>query len=507
MDFGGQSCQTLGYYHGALHCSADCSEVDATSCLGYCGNGVAETDATGHDEECDGRDQRGMTCLDFSSKWTGGALGCDASCKRTTDACTALSWDTSDSGVITTQELYAVWGTGEFDVFAVGRGGTILRFGAPAAAWTHMDSQTTRDLHAIWGSSDSDIFAVGDDGMDGEIIHYDGHAWTPIPSLPSTTLRGVWGRSASDVFAVGNTILHYSGAGTNWTPMPLPNSNLAGIWGDADGDLFAVGNRVLRGDGWQWLPQFVPVLPFSGPETAVWGSSGTNIFAVRNDTDGPLHYDGNTWTQMDLSPMGMGAAHAVWGRLGTDVYVAGSGGSMLHYNGSGWSPVFSGVTVPLYGIWGTPNGGLFVVGAGGTILHAWDAAPASRSAYVVPIYCSGEYFGDTTGGPSMFRRYGCRGAREDTGPDVYYRLASPITGRMTVRLQPRAADLDLVVLAADAVGNADPDNGCLVASQQDGVTDEEITVPLETGKTYYLVVDGYDGAASGYTLDLQCQKQ
>jgi hypothetical protein len=55
------------------------------------------------------------------------------------------------------------------DVFAVGSGGTILRY--DGRVWSPMTSGTTVTLNSVWGSSSSDIFAVGSGGM---ILHYDG---------------------------------------------------------------------------------------------------------------------------------------------------------------------------------------------------------------------------------------------------------------------------------------------------------------------------------------------
>ena len=52
------------------------------------------------------------------------------------------------------------------------------------------------------------------------------------------------------------------------------------------------------------------------------------------------------------------------------------GGTILHYNGSAWSPMTSGTTFVLNGIWGSSGNNVFAVGEGGTILHyngsAWS---------------------------------------------------------------------------------------------------------------------------------------
>jgi hypothetical protein len=48
---------------------------------------------------------------------------------------------------------------------------------------------------------------------------------------------------------------------------------------------------------------------------------------------------------------------------------------------------------------------------------------------------------------------------------------------------------------------------CVGASQQSGTALEEVTFAATQGATYYLVVDGYDGAVSGYSLEIDCAKQ
>jgi hypothetical protein len=66
--------------------------------------------------------------------------------------------------------------------------------------------------------------------------------------------------------------------------------------------------------------------------------------------------------------------NAVSGSSATDVWVAGASGTMLHYNGSSWSPATSGTSVALHGVWAdTPPGSytadVYAVGDNGTVQH------------------------------------------------------------------------------------------------------------------------------------------
>ncbi len=109
--------------------------------------------------------------------------------------------------------LYAVWGSGPGDVWAVGDNGAIRHFTAGATRWTIVESPTTAKLRGVWGSGPSDVWAVG---ADGALIHYDGTKWSAATAAfapgKKPSLIGVWGSGSSDVWAVGSgTIFHYTG--------------------------------------------------------------------------------------------------------------------------------------------------------------------------------------------------------------------------------------------------------------------------------------------------------
>jgi hypothetical protein len=60
---------------------------------------------------------------------------------------------------------------------------------------------------------------------------------------------------------------------------------------------------------------------------------------------------------------------SVWGSSGSDIFAVGDHGTILHYDGTAWSTMTSGMTDWLYGVWGSSDSDVFAVGYNGTTLH------------------------------------------------------------------------------------------------------------------------------------------
>jgi hypothetical protein len=264
--------------------------------------------------------------------------------------------------------LYSVWGSGPTDIFAVGtsplgkRGydGVILHY--DGASWTSLagpgvgtpDGSVQVAFFSVWGTSPSSVFAVGEASTDfdrGLIAHYDGSRWTEMPfnSADGRVLNDVGGTSEQDVYAVGYSdaevslkrkfslsaraqlfseglILHYDG--NAWQEVQPSGLNIAytAVWSSAPNDVFVVGNTddqgtILHFDGSSWTP--MPCPP-TGPLLDVWGNSGHDVYAVGVGTI--LHYDGQAWTEVLAASQRFAG---VWASSPTDVFVAGSSGTVL----------------------------------------------------------------------------------------------------------------------------------------------------------------------------------
>jgi hypothetical protein len=85
-----------------------------------------------------------------------------------------------------------------------------------------------------------------------------------------------------------------------------------------------------------------------------------------------------------------------------------------------------------------------------------------------------------------------------TGPEAAHRFTTSGNGSVTIQLNGFGADLDLFLLSF-----CDPAFGIAVSENQ-GNAPEQIVVNNLPAGTYYVLVDGYNGAASSYNLLVTC---
>jgi hypothetical protein len=281
-------------------------------------------------------------------------------------------WGTSSS------DLFAVGETAEGNPTSA-----VLHFGGQG--WTEQLTVPNQRLLAVWGSSATDVFAVGFNAIaagPGGLIHrYDGTSWTQMedPPLEEPVYLGVWGSSGSDVYAVGEffdsrdnvLVSHFDGV--SWTQVPTENIG-GGIATDVSGtsasDVYVAGYSypgdgyfVGHYDGSSWI-----IAPFQeeGVLRGVWASGSSDVFAVGFDSNGGfiIHYDGSSWSRMAAPSTPDGLAD-VWGSSGTDVYAVGGDG-ILHYDGSQWTQVFQEGGEEVFGFSSTD---VYVVDGNGSVLR------------------------------------------------------------------------------------------------------------------------------------------
>ncbi len=99
-DFGGITCQSIGFSGGDIRCTAACT-LDVSGCLlntsGKCGDGIIESG-----EQCDSDDLGGQTCE--SRGYAAGQLRCTSGCRFDESLCTNEVPSTCGNGIIESGE-------------------------------------------------------------------------------------------------------------------------------------------------------------------------------------------------------------------------------------------------------------------------------------------------------------------------------------------------------------------------------------------------------------------
>ena len=280
--------------------------------------------------------------------------------------------------------LNGLWGSSATDVFAVGSDG--LGAYEYQGAILHYDGTTWTGtpptgiglgevvLYSAWGSSPTDVYVVGEDFTffpNALVAHFDGDGWDRLV-LPETNFRvlfDVHGTSAQDVWAVGYSDLEFLLRGSAARPSLRMRS--------AESQIQATQGIVLHYDGSSWTEFGTPEqdLLFNG----VWSAAPNDVFVVgqRGLAGAAYHFNGTAWTPMIVPPVRQ--LMDVWGTSGTDVYAVGDG-TILHYDGSAWTEM-EPMERLLTGVWGSSAVDVFAVGGGGTILHGTPALPTQPAPF------------------------------------------------------------------------------------------------------------------------------
>jgi hypothetical protein len=307
----------------------------------------------------------------------------------------AGQWSYVEMDCPTDVDLSAVWGTGFFNVYAVGEDGTILHFDGTGWTIVEYEADTHPNLHVVSGAAADLIWAAGANRF---LLEFDGEQWSQqetvfdLPEWPGG-YRGLCAASTTAAYAVGEgaTIERFTGDGWthgleisvleadfhavacspgpdvfiaghdhaafassvlirytpphDWEEMDHdPSDNMYGIAADEDGTTWAVGfadgigSSIYRLSGNEWSVSITSEHEL----LSLWAHASLGLWAVGNTADDDHIGVIQAWTY-DTAPE-----------------------YELEYGG----------TPRLRGIWGVDNGGdqhLIAVGKNGTILHLfWD---------------------------------------------------------------------------------------------------------------------------------------
>jgi hypothetical protein len=242
-------------------------------------------------------------------------------------------------------------------------------------------------------------------------MRWDGETWTivptpnPNPSLQSNRLYDVTVIGPGDAWAVGSAtlgpttsplLLHWDGV--QWTVDSaggLPPSSASAVHALAADDVWAMGAITQGGtgfttlaahyDGSSWTPMNVPNAGFGGLQfQAVHGLASDDVWAAGFENPGsgifaPLlaHWDGNEWTSLNPEPVGgctlldieMIASDDVWAVGLCPVSGMGDQPYAVHWNGTSWTqapmPLFEDGHVRLEGVVARASDDVWAAGTNG----------------------------------------------------------------------------------------------------------------------------------------------
>jgi hypothetical protein len=266
------------------------------------------------------------------------------------------------------------------------------------APWTTLPSPnpspSSNQLYAVDGTGPNDVWAVGTyvdpaSGFQSLALHWDGAQWTHVPTPTPNAgywLKAVAAIAPNDVWAVGGHglpyVFHFDGAAWSYALLPQPGQfgfgiAVADLVALAPDNIWAVGwyditgTAHLRTAVWRWNGSSWSVVPSpSVPNTSgsfypsvlhsISAANPDAIFAVGEWRIGntwfplALRYDGTSWQlqQTPVSSTGDGRLRAVSAAAPNDVWAVGTsnddatilGGGYaqsfaLHYDGNAWSVV------------------------------------------------------------------------------------------------------------------------------------------------------------------------
>jgi hypothetical protein len=240
----------------------------------------------------------------------------------------------------------------------------------------------------VWASPDGlQAFAVGDLGT---ILHFEHGKWSSMSGVTTQNLRGVGGVCSCTVYAVGEsgTVLKYDGS--DWSDFsPGVPANFNAIWIDHDsgnGFLAGEGGTVMKLENGAWSP--LSLGSITDDFLSVWGSSLDNVYFVSAQSSA-FKWNGTQFKVVSISPGSIYVFHGVFGTGPDDVYVASellgtppppfgagsapaalhAGGSIFHWDGMVWTPVFTDPVHDCLSVWRANDHAGFATGDSGSLLE------------------------------------------------------------------------------------------------------------------------------------------
>jgi hypothetical protein len=265
--------------------------------------------------------------------------------------------------------------------------------------WTEFTGvQGQNNMTGCWVFGPNDIYIVND-----KVYHYDGSSWSTVDFYAPYTVSGLSGMSMFGLpdelwLAESGGIFRLTLSTHKAAVWRFPDTATYGwlhsIWGLSSNDLYAVGDKgtILHFDGSNWTKMNCPT---TKDLYSICGTSDNNVWACGYNLETQqtviLHFAGAYWSIDSVSnrpPSETGGFLSVWACDSASHHRAYTTGSMLYRktDANGWNRDSSSLTTNLYGqfVTGSSSNNLFVVGTGGSVLH-WNGNSWKRyEQYFMP---------------------------------------------------------------------------------------------------------------------------
>lgn len=174
--------------------------------------------------------------------------------------------------------------------------------------------------------------------------------------------------------------------------------------------IFLALATLLLGAGGALSQEWVQMQsPVTTPLKCVWGVSSSDVYAVGSGGV-VLHYDGSAWSKITTLPNLTENLMSIYGTSASNIIIVGSNGLILQYNGTAWEKRESPTSNILYSVWCSSASDIFIAGEQGAVIHC-DENDCVKEDYVITDFylygvwgaSAGNVF--TAGGGGTIARY------------------------------------------------------------------------------------------------------
>ncbi len=477
----GETCEGLGFTGGVLACGGDCRhDVSGCEIPEGCGNGVLDPG-----EECDGVNLGGQDCVGLG--YEGGPLACTLACRFETEGCQS-SGVCGDDVVSPPGEACDGSDLAGQTCLTMGYdGGTLACNGA-----CQFDAEGCTSV-AICGDNQLDVGEQCDDTVFGGAscvsLGFDGGTLVCDAACFFDTTGCTMDGCGDSVIELGEEC-----DGTNFGGVTCQSLGFAG------GLLFCTGTCRLD-------------------TSSCADACGNSVIDVGEECDG-ANLAGQTCQGLGLGYIGGDLDCTA--TCDFDPSGCISGGAEVCTNGvdddgNGHCDCLDVACMmdPLCMMGGVETDcsdgvdndhDCLVDCADSDCLNAPACAGLSCSPFQ-NVGCGSSINSTTIGGPTNFEVYPNACASDpNSGPEAYFLLTnagSIIPTQVTVNLTAtNNMDLDLIVVGVLG-GDCDVQGACVTSSQTVGGS-ETAQFTAQLGQSYYIIVDGFSGAADTFAMTISC---